>query len=207
MALSKIQTGLVDTNAIGSTELNLADNFAFTGTVSGVGNMILGSSGSSTTTAGSLEISLDYSDYEHFLLLLNIKGTSTSSSENLDVRWKRDGQSYNTGASDYSVTGHYQDGNTNRNANGQNTMELFWTNLPSTNWVASVWFWNVGNTTKQNKLESSIMKAKSDGNAGYLAHGAINNETNNLNKIIETQFFFTAGDVDEYSYQLYGVSA
>jgi len=207
MALSKIQTGLVDTNAIGATELNLADNFAFTGTVSGVGNMILVSSGSSTTTAGSLEISLDYSDYEHFLLLLNIKGTSTSSSENLDVRWKRDGQPYNTGSSDYSVTGHYQDGNTNRNANGQNTMELFWTNLPSTNWVASVWFWNVGNTTKQNKLESSIMKAKSDGCSAYVAHGAINNETNNLNKIIETQFFFTAGDVDEYSYQLYGVSA
>ena len=207
MALSKIQTGLVDTNAIGATELNLADNFAFTGTVSGVGNMILVSSGSSTTTAGSLEISLDYSDYEHFLLLLNIKGTSTSSSENLDVRWKRDGQPYNTGSSDYSVTGHYQDGNTNRNANGQNTMELFWTNLPGTNWVASVWFWNVGNTTKQNKLESSIMKAKSDGCSAYVAHGAINNETNNLNKIIETQFFFTAGDVDEYSYQLYGVSA
>ena len=102
---------------------------------------------------------------------------------------------------------HYQDGNTNRNANAQNTMELFWTNLPATNWVASIWFWNVGNTTKQNKLESSIMKAKSDGNSAYLAHGAINNETNNLNKIIETQFFFTAGDVDEYAYQLYGVSA
>ena len=35
MALSKIQTGLVDTNAIGATELNLADNFAFTGKLSG----------------------------------------------------------------------------------------------------------------------------------------------------------------------------
>jgi len=40
MALSKIQTGLVDTNAIGSTELNLADNFAFTGDVSGAGNLL-----------------------------------------------------------------------------------------------------------------------------------------------------------------------
>ena len=196
MALSKIQ----------SESINLADNFAFTGSVTGVGNMILVSSGSSTTTAGSLEIGLDYSAYEHFLLLLNIKGTSTSSSENLDVRWKRDGQSYNTGSSDYSVAGHYQDGNTVRNANGQNTMELFWTNLPGTNWVASIWLWNVGNTTQQNKLESSIMKAKSDGNAAYVAHGAINNETNNLNKIIETQFFFTNGDVDEYTYKLYGVS-
>ncbi len=196
MPLSKIQ----------SESVNLADTFAFTGTVTGVGNMILVSSGSSTTNAGSLEIGLNYSNYEHFLLLLSIKGTSTSSSENLDVRWKRDGQSYNTGSSDYSVTGHYQDGNTNRNANSQNTMELFWTNYPATNWVASIWLWNVGNTTQQNKLESSIMKAKSDGNAAYVAHGAINNETNNLNKIIETQFFFTAGDVDEYAYKLYGVS-
>lgn len=40
MALSKIQTGLVDTNAIGSTELNLADNFAFTGTVTGAGKIV-----------------------------------------------------------------------------------------------------------------------------------------------------------------------
>lgn len=39
MALSKIQTGLVDTNAVGATELNLADNFAFTGTVSGAGKI------------------------------------------------------------------------------------------------------------------------------------------------------------------------
>ena len=40
MALSKIQTGLVDANAIGATELNLADNFAFTGTVSGAGKIL-----------------------------------------------------------------------------------------------------------------------------------------------------------------------
>jgi len=40
MALSKIQTGLVDTNAIGATELNLADNFAFTGDVTGAGTWV-----------------------------------------------------------------------------------------------------------------------------------------------------------------------
>lgn len=196
MALSKIQ----------SESVNLADNFAFTGTVSGAGNMISVASGSSTTNAGSLEIGLNYSSYEHFLLVLNLKGTSTSSSQNLDVRWKRDGQSYDTGSSDYSVSGHYLDGNTARNANTSNTMELFWTNYPATNWVSSIWFWNVGNTTKQNKLQSNILKAKSDGNSAYISYGSLNNETNNLNKIIETQFFFTAGDIDEHAYQLYGVS-
>jgi len=40
MALSKIQTGYVDTNAIGATELNLTDNFAFTGTVTGAGTLV-----------------------------------------------------------------------------------------------------------------------------------------------------------------------
>ncbi|QZI95124.1 hypothetical protein Melnitz3EXVC039M_177 [Methylophilales phage Melnitz-3 EXVC039M] len=40
MALSKIQTGLVDTNVIGATELNLADNFAFTGNVTGAGKIV-----------------------------------------------------------------------------------------------------------------------------------------------------------------------
>ena len=40
MALSKIQTGLVDTNAIGPTELNLGSNYAFTGTVSGAGRLL-----------------------------------------------------------------------------------------------------------------------------------------------------------------------
>ena len=40
MPLSKIQTGLVDTNAVGPTELNLASNYAFTGTVSGAGSLV-----------------------------------------------------------------------------------------------------------------------------------------------------------------------
>lgn len=40
MALSKIQNGYVDTNAIGATELNLADNYTFTGDVSGAGNLL-----------------------------------------------------------------------------------------------------------------------------------------------------------------------
>jgi len=41
MALSKIQTGLVKTNEIGATELNLADNFAFTGTITGTNTKLL----------------------------------------------------------------------------------------------------------------------------------------------------------------------
>lgn len=49
MALSKIQTGLVDTNVIGASELNLADNFAFTGTVSGTNGMTLLQSLNETT--------------------------------------------------------------------------------------------------------------------------------------------------------------
>jgi len=49
MALSKIQTGLVDTNAVGATELNLTDNYAFTGTVTGAGGYTQGTKASPTS--------------------------------------------------------------------------------------------------------------------------------------------------------------
>ena len=80
MALSKIQTGLVDTNAIGSTELNLSDNFAFTGNVTGAGRIVqvksMSSNSDNAFTSGT---------YADTVFTLSI--TPTSSSNKILVLW------------------------------------------------------------------------------------------------------------------------
>lgn len=68
MPLSKIQTGTIDANAIGPTELNLASNYAFTGTVSGTNGMTLLQSLNETTDT----------DYANDVTIFNIDSyTST----------------------------------------------------------------------------------------------------------------------------------
>ena len=80
MALSKIQTGLVDTNVIGATELNLADNFAFTGTVSGAGNMSLISSGGAASAVSDLQV--DFSSNTDFAIQKLVINDCYQSNEN-----------------------------------------------------------------------------------------------------------------------------
>ena len=68
MPLSKIQTGLVDTNAVGPTELNLASNYTFTGSVTGTNGMTLLQSLNETTDT----------DYDGDVTIFNIDSyTST----------------------------------------------------------------------------------------------------------------------------------
>ena len=110
MALSKIQTGLVDTNAVGATELNLADDFAFTGDVSGAGWHLLAtysddSSGSSTNYDSDTEIfniNPFLSDYHTFAFQITVYPDSSSGSQHL---W------FNVGATlRYANSGYQQAG-------------------------------------------------------------------------------------------------
>ncbi len=131
MALSKIQTGLVDTNAVGATELNLADNFAFTGDVSGAGNLLqvvqqtvqptTGYSCNTTTysnsglatftitpTAASSKIIVDI---QGFVMHVNVQATNYGGSASIyrDVA----GGGYNSvSGSTYGLDGYYRNDQT-----------------------------------------------------------------------------------------------
>ncbi|MBM93584.1 MAG: hypothetical protein CMF51_02385 [Legionellales bacterium] len=195
MALSKIQ----------AESMNLADTFAFTGTVSGAGSMEYITTASGSTDVSQLEISVDYSDYEHFVLIMDAKGDSTGTTKNLHMRFKRDGQStFDSAANNYSTSGFSYDGSANRNQNGITQMEIFWSNEPAKDWAHKINLWNIGNTTHQNFVEAASIKAQSSGNASYVTNSAINGSTNS-NRIISLLFFYSAGNIASYDYQLYGI--
>jgi len=97
MALSKIQTGLVDTNAIGATELNLADNYAFTGRHTTPNGYHLLDSKNDTTNVnyGSDTVVLDFasyiSDYDTFWFSINVDATGADGNQHLYLMTKNSG--------------------------------------------------------------------------------------------------------------------
>ena len=82
MPLSKIQTGSVDTNAIGPTELNLASNYTFTGTHTTPNNFVLLTtrSDSSAVNYDSDTVILDFAsekaNYRAFYYTMDFMPTS-----------------------------------------------------------------------------------------------------------------------------------
>lgn len=92
MALSKIQ----------SESMNLADTYAFTGTVSGAGAMAVVSTGTSATGLSDLQVTLPTSGYS--VLDLHIFGYYSSTATDLYGYFQTSGGSYRTGSSDYAWT-------------------------------------------------------------------------------------------------------
>ena len=197
MALSKIQ----------SESMNLADTYAFTGTVSGASGFDLVASGDTTTNASSLEISTDYSGYNHFFLTLTASGTSSDTSKAWDFTMKRAGEtSFDTGSTDYSCSGLSLDAGsyTNRNQNNQANAEFFFANELGGNWSLNAWLYNFGNTERQLSCVSTATKVASAGNATYIMQSGYNG-TKNLERVIELSIFFQTGDIDYSDYRLYGI--
>ena len=197
MALSKIK----------ASSVNLADTFAFTGTVSGASGFDLVASGDTTTNASSLEISTDYSGYNHFFLTLTAKGTSTNTSHAWDFTMKRAGEtSFDTGSTDYSCSGLSLDAGsyTSRNQNGQATGEFFFSNESQKDWSLNAWLYNFGNTDRQLSCVSTATKVQASGNATYFMQSGYNGDKN-LERVIEMSIFFQQGDIDYSDYRLYGI--
>ena len=80
MALSKIQ----------SESINLADTFAFTGNVSGVSDLVfLANINNTSVGASTFEWSMDYDDYNNFLIIVNRLQGSVTTSSSLEIEFKR----------------------------------------------------------------------------------------------------------------------
>ena len=175
------------------------------GGTDGFGFVLLNSA-STTTNASTLEISTDYSGYNHFYLTLGAKGVN-STTGSWDFRMKRAGQSsFDSGSTDYSCSGLNFDGGsyTNRNQNSQNTGEFFFSNNAQSDWIVNAWLYNFGNTDRQLSCVSHATKVQTDGNATYGMQSGYNG-TKNLERIIALEIFFQSGDLDYSDYQIYGI--
>ena len=99
MALTKVRTGGITADAVDNTILDLTDDFAFTGTVSGTPtgmDMLLANT--TTSPASSVDFSNTYlnSTYDTYLVIFRI--TPSTDNVNLFVRFATDGSTFQTGA-------------------------------------------------------------------------------------------------------------
>jgi hypothetical protein len=120
---SKVKSTNV-TGKLGASSINLADTFAFTGTVTGASNFVKVSGTTSTGTAQgtdltALEIDLPVTtDFEYLKLILRLRAETTSE-QYWQMQVRDDAtDSYKTGASDYIYMCHGGYLNTGAGASG-----------------------------------------------------------------------------------------
>lgn len=115
MALSKINTGGLAANAVDNTILDLAGDYAFTGTISGAGSMALVHS-ETATSGSSFEWTGASTDYDQYLVYFNID-PSADVALNLRTYDNAGTPALNTGASDYGHGGVNEGGGSAHNGN------------------------------------------------------------------------------------------
>jgi len=162
---------------------------------------------STTNFSGSssnVEISLDYSAHENFLLVCDyLEGSSTGSGENCDVHFKRDGQgSFDTGGTDYGFGGILHDTTTVYNVNQGDAMEVCRGRAPNVDNMFVAQITGVGNATTKSSFK--VQYTQSD-NSGGGTSAQTNHGTNFSNeRIVAMRFSFTAGTVTKIKAKLYG---
>ena len=115
MALSKINTASLAADSVDNTILDLTDNYAFTGTISGAGSMALVHS-ETATSGSSFEWTGASTDYDQYLVYFNID-PSADASLSLRVYDNAGTPALKTGASDYGHGGINEGGGSAHNSN------------------------------------------------------------------------------------------
>ena len=162
---------------------------------------------STTNFSGSssnVEISLDHSAHENFLLVCDyLEGSSSSSGGNCDVHFKRDGQSsFDTGGSDYGFGGILHDTTTVYNVNAGDAMEIFRGQEPDNEHLFIANITGVGNTTSYGAM--FVQQVKLETASPGQSSGNINNVYYKTDRVVAMRFGFTAGTVTKLQAKLYG---
>ena len=194
MALTKVQ----------ADGLNLADTFAFTGTVSGSGFDLLASALDSSTQT-SLEISLP-TGYTSYYLTITLIGSS-SSSGHFDFVYKLDGQSsFHT--SDYTTQGQLLDNGTqlNENASESNIQLMANDSALNGNYAFNIWLNGYGTTDVGSVLSYIVTKSTNGGSGTWVGGGSNTVEATNNSKMVEIKITPSTGNISKSHYRLYGIA-
>jgi len=161
-----------------------------------------------TPNASTYEWSMDYDDFNEFLIIVqNIKGSSTSGSENLDGKFKIDGTLDNGESNPYFVTNTIEFSSV-RNLNSTDNMEFMTTNLPSKHHTG---FWHCTNFKGLGEGHPTIFftcggSTNSSSNYG-LYQGATGMEVGSsasTGQVTAIRIAFTSGNVTEVNLEIYG---
>ena len=196
MALSKIQ----------SESINLADTFAFTGNVSGVSDLVLLANINNTSVgATTFEWSMDYDDYNNFLIVVNRLQGSVTTSSSLEIEFKFNG-SYGGGQSNpYYIEGQAGGAGAGRNYNTNADGELFFGNTPSKYWTG-IWrcvnFRGLGLGIPMLISELGGTTLGNDHGSYYTITG-LHTVTNQ--QITDLRINFSNGNVSHVNFDIYGI--
>jgi hypothetical protein len=208
MALSKIQ----------AESMNLADTYAFTGTVTGTpSDMILISSTNVTSAVSSVDFETLSTDYNNFMVQVGDFEPS-SNGAGLRVRFKTTGTSgaYASGASDYSVSRQriYQSGASTwtDSANGfisSGANVSLGINSSGNGYVeagshCTVWFHNIHSTDKRKSYNCMSWGGQDSQNSSAQHISGIFVGGGSLNAVTGIRFYFDSGNIAKGRFALYG---
>ena len=158
------------------------------------------------TTTYAITDLFDHTGFEHFELHIErIRGSSTSSNENLDVRFyigPVGSATLDNGSSTaYTVDNINLGTGTHRNVNGVDNMELFTTNAPNKGWQGRITCVNFG--ARQNGGYPNMSGTLSSNTVSFISSNTYYDSRNH--RVEGLRFAFTNGNVDTFKADLYGV--
>ena len=158
------------------------------------------------TTTYAITDLFDHTGFEHFELHIErILGTSSSSNENLDVKFyigPVGSATLDNGSSTaYTVDNINLGTGTHRNVNGVDNMELFTTNAPNKGWQGRITCVNFG--ARQNGGYPNMSGTLSSNTVSFISSNTYYDSRNH--RVEGLRFAFTNGNVDTFKADLYGV--
>ena len=210
LKVNKIQIPNSDSDVISldtsSGNITIPKPITFSNTLSGTGMDLVATVSNTSIGATTFEFSMDY-DYNNFLVVIErISGTSTSGSENLDVKFKFNG-SFDGGQSNpYYCEASVQGSSSYRNTNATDNGELFFTNQCNKRWTGFYYCTNFkGEDKGLPNLNGFISGATGSSNHGSFTfvtglHSVYNQ------KITALRYAFTNGNMDVVQQKIYGIS-
>ena len=154
--------------------------------------------------ASNYEFSMDYDDYNNFLIVVEqISGTSTSSNENLDVKFKMDGVLDSGDSTPYFSTNTTEFG-TVRNLNSVDNMEFFTTNLPTKLTCGTIHCVNFSDNSLHPQMHFRL-GGESTGGAGYGDYTGSCGIDVTGEQVTAIRYAFTAGNVATVKQKIYGI--
>ena len=210
LKLTKIQVPNSDSDVISldasSGNITIPKPVTFSNTLSGTGMDLVATVSNTGIAATTFEFSMDY-DYNNFLVVIErISGTSSSGSENLDVKFKFNG-SFDGGQSNpYYCEASVQGSSSYRNTNATDNGELFFTNQCNKRWTG---FYYCTNFKGEDKGLPNLNGFIS-GATGSSDHGSFTFVTGLHTvydqKITALRYAFTNGNMDVVQQKIYGIS-
>jgi len=195
---------------VGASGVNLADTFAFTGTVSGVGGLRHTQTVNVTTAVATVDIDNLSTDFDTFYISFDVH-PATDNVGLLARFLDTSGNSMNS-ASDYGVGVNYMDSATNQvSSNGRASMAFDASEIGNNSYesiAGGFWLHNRNFTTADtDKLTPSIWGIANtfnlNGNHNSFSFTGVLDESA-ADAIRGMRFFFDAGNIDEATFHVYG---